>query len=346
MPSEIINGALFALPILAGIVMSVMSERRYFQKWAFLYTSCWALVAEIYKYRCRVDQYDLILSKSKVPEEAEDQDRGVQAAGASVSSHRDNFAAKVNSICKFCYDNLDEDCVKDGDEYKNLDAFDIRPRIISFLQSEVYRSTPQSLGVFAEFQAAARTTSRTLASIAPQAPHEEHGRIEELVKDDFFSELPIENYVEYRLKLLKEASKSIMPKFVATLHWIKLAGLLFTFLSSILVLCKLNRWVPLCLAIQAALFGISKQEMLTARLAAHNLAIEQLQSLELFLKSLSIVKRRTRQTMTHAVLTTEAAVMNTIQMWTCVSATSEEAKVEADEDNEAAEQKNQKNQKK
>lgn len=68
---HVMKYALLIIPLIAGALGAYISRTRYLQKWGQTLTSAGHMVAEIYKFRCHINEYNPISSQGQTDEEAE-----------------------------------------------------------------------------------------------------------------------------------------------------------------------------------------------------------------------------------------------------------------------------------
>lgn len=340
---QLLNAVLLVVPLLSGMLTALMSKRRYLQKWASLYSSAWQLVSEIYKFRCKVGEYDENYGGggAKSDEEEEEQDEGDEDKGSSVGSStwvRDTFVHRVNDIYHFAIESLGEDCIKGEKQQRDISKFDekeaLKHDIGSFVRSDLLPSCCSATCDGNPASPNVETTPKAPLALNPELfpvplqatsimctttsgceidPTKGTAWVE---PDDFVSPMSVETYMEYRLKSLIRRSQQQTPHLARLLKRFELLGIIFTSTGTLLVILNMNLWVAFTVSLAAAFSNVMQHQMLQPRVASHNSALKDLQALKTFLDSLSIVQRRTRRVKTQCVMVTEMAVLNTISVWT------------------------------
>merc|ERR1711959_637063 len=110
------------------------------------------------------------------------------------------------------------------------------------------------------------------------------------------------------------------PRLASSLNFYEKLALLFSAGGTLLAGLDLQVWIALTVALSTSLSNIVSYQMLQQRLMSHNTAIRELQNQVIWINSLSIVQRRTKEVKRLCVGTCETAVLDTVQAWTGMTA--------------------------
>eukprot|EP00931_Biecheleriopsis_adriatica_P113052 TRINITY_DN8797_c0_g1_i1.p1 TRINITY_DN8797_c0_g1~~TRINITY_DN8797_c0_g1_i1.p1 ORF type:complete len:1113 (-),score=238.73 TRINITY_DN8797_c0_g1_i1:92-3430(-) len=140
-----------------------------------------------------------------------------------------------------------------------------------------------------------------------------------IVRDDYKSTMTIETYIEHRLKPLLQMSKRKTPQLANTLSRFEITILAMNAATAFIAAMNYTDWVAVVVLLLTAISNLLQYKLINQRLTSHNSAIKELESLNTFLSSLSIVQRRMHTVKNMAVSVAESASLETVQAWTGIS---------------------------
>jgi len=313
--NEVLRFVIILLPIILATVTAATQRKRALEKWEVLNASAMRVVTEIYKFRARVLDY-----AAKKPEDDDEGDGGNgPKAGNSERLARMMFVSQVQKIFA---------CVLDGD--MNADALNFgrfaksassaenaRPVDEEAVKKHVEKHILQMK--MPERQGKGRGLDANpdddLVGTVPAAPHKTAADntidiFQDIEEDDFESPISIETYMEKRMKPL-------MIQFCTKAPYLSRRCAIMDHLSmltnavavALAIPGKLDHWVTLSMAVRALIMNIMEHQAYQVRLRAVNTCLKDLQNLQTWWDSLSIVDRRTGVAKSNAVLVTEQAFL-------------------------------------
>jgi len=134
---------------------------------------------------------------------------------------------------------------------------------------------------------------------------------QDIEEDDFVSPISIETYMEKRMKPL-------MIQFCEKAPWLSRRKAFMDHVSMLVnavavalaIPGKMDHWVTLTMAIRALIMNVMEYLAYPVRLRAINTCLRDMQNLQTWWDSLSIVDRRTGAAKSNAVLVTEQAFLS------------------------------------
>lgn len=357
--AQICNTLLLLIPIISSIVGAVISKRRLLQKWAAMKAASAQIVAEIYKFRTVVIEYDPRAAGSGGAEESEEDGAAEGGADAGeVFNSREVFVKRYQEINKFALDAVGDDSLKlqaaakldlSNDQQKELFKQQLRkyvprevlgghmkevgglpspwscfPRKKSSAKVAPHPGSTQNAGKKAALKVA---TDDSLGSIPSEDLEDGAGgngmKEDELVDiepDDFVSPMTIETYIEYRSKQLLKLCEDTCPPLAKKLSDYEMLVILSGATGTLLSALGFTRWVAVTVSFATVLMNIIQHQCLHQRLSSFNTALRELNNTKILMDSLSIVSKRTQEMKTLCVGTVENAMLETTTAWTGVSA--------------------------
>lgn len=317
------------VPILSGVIGTVMQRKRAIQKWSLLTTSSMRIVAEIYKFRARVLEYDLpACAQGFEGLDALDSDLANAGRGRLARQARSRFVKAIQVIFGRV---LDGDMSKDSLSMRGLAASINRPSGEPAVTPEALLVHVQERLLRADRASCCCCCRRRSARVhpAPEGDRMGDGRsgdeqlqlgsassflgqdvFFDVEEDDYTSALSIETYVHKRVRpLLLHFSRK-----AGRLHW-RMSILEYSMIlldSSIVVLGVLeglHPWVGFAVAVRVLLMNTLQYLAYAPQLGALNHGIGELQNLLTWWDSLSVIDRRTRAAKHRIVCTAEQAML-------------------------------------
>mmetsp|Transcript_107473 Transcript_107473/g.213413 ORF Transcript_107473/g.213413 Transcript_107473/m.213413 type:complete len:983 (-) Transcript_107473:41-2989(-) len=315
--NEVFRFVIILLPIILATVTAAMQRKRALEKWEVLNASAMRVVTEIYKFRARVLDY--------ATKKGEDDDDEGETANAATSGNRERavrmkFVGQVQKI----FAN-----VLDGD--MNVDSLNFQRFVNSASTEENARPVDEKvllkhvvkhiLGVdMPDRQRSGKSlvadgNANDLSAVTVPAPSNDADNtidiFRDIEEDDFVSPISIETYMEKRMKPL-------MIQFCAKAPWLSrrcafmdhLSMLVNAVAVALAIPGSLDHWVTMAMSVRALIMNVVEFQNYQVRLRALNGCLRDLQNLQTWWDSLSIVDRRTGAAKSNAVLVTEQAFLS------------------------------------
>lgn len=275
---SVFRGMLLVLPVISAALGTLVSERRCLNKWASCYAHSWALIGEIYKFRCKVDEYSPMMEENDV----EDEETALMSGG---SKPRDRFVANVHELYETCRDELQEDAAEFDEGGKLSNVWDkegehmLRRRIRTFVRDQMlsgcFPRPPKT-----RWSAALKWLCLCHWRYPPDPSLSASGEEEEANKmechpDEYISPLTIETYLKDRLEPLLKLSQKAVGPLSKNLRNIRCTAVLLTSLGAILVMVDQASWIAFTVALVAAVSHGESYYRLSDRLKAHNANIRE-----------------------------------------------------------------------
>jgi len=307
------------VPVLSGVVATVMQRKRALQKWSVLYASSMQIVAEIYKFRARVLEYDVpsVHSHQEHGSGKEAEEARVSGHGASARLTRMKF---VTCVQKIFSNVLDGDMSNDALNAKggSLQGGKLDVKVAeAVLQNHVEKNllhlgrtarkgwklskvTPDLDSTMQKKKSAAKEDITTTVDI-----------FDDVEEDDLRSPISIETYMQRRMKPMLLYYSSKAPKMSRKLSMLEY---LIMFLDGALVILALpgdlNHWVSFTVTVRVLIMNIIQYTAYAPQLGSLNNGVRDLQNLVTWWDSLSVIDRRTRNAKLLAVSTVEQVMLN------------------------------------
>eukprot|EP00746_Dinoflagellata_sp_MGD_P142839 gnl/MRDRNA2_/MRDRNA2_75748_c0_seq1.p1 gnl/MRDRNA2_/MRDRNA2_75748_c0~~gnl/MRDRNA2_/MRDRNA2_75748_c0_seq1.p1 ORF type:complete len:1059 (+),score=185.89 gnl/MRDRNA2_/MRDRNA2_75748_c0_seq1:157-3333(+) len=349
---------LLIVPVASSILASIMSKKRFIQKWAALKTASAQIVTEIYKFRTDVQEYDPRWQSEIQAENDNDfQDEDGGPADNRIFNPREIFVKRFQEINKFALDRVGEDSLTLPPTSK-LDLKDnaqkeiFKQQLRGYVPMEVLGQDSQipryfccrprkSMQVHPQKQWNRSATSPDLQNensgvgkldenkqddpeegrVAVAANYDAHdAHVSQVEPDDFVSPMTIETYIEYRSKGLLRLCERTSPPLAKRLANLETMVIVTGALGTLLAALEQPRWVAVTVAAVTSMMNITEHEMLQQRLSSTNNAMRELTDNKIVMESLSIVAKRTQEMKTLCVGTVETAMLETTTSWTGMSA--------------------------
>jgi len=308
------NYVLLMLPITTALVASILSKRRYVEKWAVLRMAMTQIISHIYQFRTQVGEYsNMPVQLDRDTDEAEDdQDKG---QNSSEGSTRQNFVDNFNYLLHYGLSNVGEDSIAtkvplDITDHHSVHVF--KKQMAEFvdkvvLEGMAQRRNAHSQGSRGCFRFCCGRKRRVLVDDAAKVP---------VPPDDCISRMTIETYLTYRLQPLILIQKAKTPRLASLLSRLEVLVIMLNALATVFVAMDHKYFVNLIVIIVTVTGNLMQYLLIQQRLSSHNAAIRTLDSMNSLMASQSIVKRRTRKMKTLCVTTVESAVLETEQALT------------------------------
>eukprot|EP00931_Biecheleriopsis_adriatica_P113053 TRINITY_DN8797_c0_g1_i2.p1 TRINITY_DN8797_c0_g1~~TRINITY_DN8797_c0_g1_i2.p1 ORF type:complete len:1095 (-),score=224.92 TRINITY_DN8797_c0_g1_i2:92-3376(-) len=354
---DAVDTTLVLLPIISTFVTGILSKKRYIQKWAVFYDTSRKMVKEIYEFRTRTNRYDTTVLATKVEdleEQGDEADGGEQSAKPALApvsqlQARDYFAQEISLLQKTALTEVADDSAAGAliDLSDREAKLELEEEIARFVKQRLFRGTPGEGEMCME---ALRnsfvckicwkccTCCSKRSKVAPsesvlttfslmgkdddgESSEEDEDANDEarITRDDHKSIMTIETYIEHRLKPLLQVSKKKTPQLANTLSRFEIAILAMNAAVAFIAAMKYSDWVAVVVLLLTAVANLLQYQLINQRLTSHNSAIKELESLNTFLSSLSIVQRRMHTVKNMAVSVAESASLETVQAWTGIS---------------------------
>lgn len=134
--------------------------------------------------------------------------------------------------------------------------------------------------------------------------------------DDFVSPMTIETYMRYRMQPVFKRYQNLSPVLRRKLFRLELIGIAMTAAGTLLAFLQMMEWVAFVVVLGSVVSNIISYLGLQNRLTATNGCTRELQNLQTWWESSSLVDKRTRMTKNVCVGTVEGAVLAYTQAWT------------------------------
>eukprot|EP00929_Paragymnodinium_shiwhaense_P115629 TRINITY_DN8460_c0_g2_i4.p1 TRINITY_DN8460_c0_g2~~TRINITY_DN8460_c0_g2_i4.p1 ORF type:complete len:726 (+),score=122.27 TRINITY_DN8460_c0_g2_i4:95-2272(+) len=320
---EGIRLAVILVPVLSSLLATVTQRKRAVEKWSGLHAGAARIVAEIYKFRARVLEYD----KDNITTDDDDaldeiEDGSLRGEGQDHDRRmRMKFVRRIQDLFSQVLDGNDTHALKFraaalasiGHQKPPVDENELRKHVaVNLLHSSK-----------AEFKAAQeakfRAMQRVESSCGTVQTKDVLGDVEE---DDLKLPIPLETYVAMRAQPILTYFCKQAP--VVSLQYTRLENIgMFTNAVAIglAIPGTLSNWVTMVVSLRALMMSLVQYQAYHARLSALNNGVKDIQNLMTWWHSLSVIDRRTRKTKTEAVLVTEQAILQVQLARTSESAT-------------------------
>jgi hypothetical protein len=338
---------LLVIPVTTSVLAAVVGKKRFLKKWAALTAASAQIVAEIYKFRLLVLDYDPQYSaEKKEGEEDEEEPEGDGKNGgqkqAEVFNARELFVQRFEQVIKFALDNVGEDSLKLPDasqfDFRNeTQKHDFKQELRWYVPKKVLGGNFKDPGVRPTAHAQGKGIRKSSCPgfcyrrrgaklIHPVGSHRadvEEGEVTDDFQcehDDFVSPMVIESYIEYRAKLVLNQLEDTCPPLAKKLSDLETLVILIGAVGTLLAALDQARWVALTVAIGTSVTNVIQHEMLQQRLHSTNSSLREIHANQIRMDSLSIVSKRTQDMKGRCVDAVETAVLETVTAWTGMTA--------------------------
>jgi len=127
-------------------------------------------------------------------------------------------------------------------------------------------------------------------------------------------QLSAEEYIDGRLRRSLANFENLVPRLNYWHMFLRVMMIVATSVNAVFALLPLKQWIPAFVALASLLHTIIKDQMLTERLTACNIAIMKLQNLLIWWNSLTLVQRRMPTNFERLVVDSEELV-NADMVW-------------------------------
>eukprot|EP00929_Paragymnodinium_shiwhaense_P115626 TRINITY_DN8460_c0_g1_i1.p1 TRINITY_DN8460_c0_g1~~TRINITY_DN8460_c0_g1_i1.p1 ORF type:complete len:992 (+),score=125.80 TRINITY_DN8460_c0_g1_i1:102-3077(+) len=327
--------AVILVPVLSSLLATVTQRKRAAEKWGALNAGAARIVAEIYKFRARVLEYDKdnpTQEDDKLPGEIED--GALKAEGQDYERRmRMKFVTRIQDLFSQVLDGNATHALRFraaalasiGHQTPPVDEDELRKHVaVNLLHNSL-----------TEFQTAKQTkrpggdhseSMHRVPSQKHESPRDDTVQTKDVLgdveEDDLKLPIPIETYVAMRAQPILTHFCKHAP--VMSLQYTRLENL-GMFINAVAIGLAipgtLSNWVTMVISLRALIMSLVQYQAYHARLSALNNGVRDIQNLMTWWHSLSVIDRRTRKTKTEAVLVTEQAILQVQLARTSESAT-------------------------
>jgi len=335
---SILGYVIVVLPLLSGIVATMTSRFRALQKWGVLRAAAFKSVTEIYKFRARVLEYDVVAPLAVNPETMEEAEGHNTQKRSTAYEARAHFVSEIQRIFSNV---MDGDMNADALFFKGKLAPDGGPVDTDHSPLDKHVSDHimhcRNFGGTKKARAALRSRYRDPSGDANEEPRSDVGAADllSIELDNHLSPISIETYVEFRVKLLLAYYCEEGPRLSWWQAFLDMLSFLIIGLAAFFAILQMFDWVTMTVAVSSIIKNIDQHCSFGVRLTALNAAVRDIQNMMVWWDSLTVIDRRTRATKTRALMIVEAAALNEALAGTgevaSITSFSSEPSVQADE---------------
>ncbi|KAK3246516.1 hypothetical protein CYMTET_43950 [Cymbomonas tetramitiformis] len=277
---------IIVVPVIVGVIQAMHSKFNPSSKWLMLRSCAQKVRSEIYMYRMRVQHY------AKAATSVSKDTRTVQLAKSLEEISKELVASDVNSSALL---------KPGGAEFKTL-LEKLKARSIEPMQHSE-RRLPAKMG-------AGGNSVHTMHRVPSLTEKSQKRDEENLEGDDAVSRMMPEEYLAYRIMPEIAYYNQKSPKVEFRLNALQVASYILSALGAILATIHLELYVVITVTIAGVLTTITEQFQYQTKLIKSNRAVNELQSIHTWWRSLSAVGKASPVNVRKLVMDTEGVLEN------------------------------------